>query len=269
MKSRLAWHVFTLEVRTLLNYRVDFWVNWLVGTAAQLAVAWFLWEAIFSYTEKTEIGGFTQKAMMLYYTLAVLADRAVHGQGSHVLSTDIYEGSLNRYLVYPLSLFRYKLMQNWAHTLFAVSQGMLLYAGFALIFGLPAGSGFSATNTGLALLSLMAGSALYLGMTVILEQVAFWADNVWSLNVLLSFVLRLAGGVVVPLSLFPPAAQLILEWLPFAGLVSLPIRTLMGQVGPGQWLQGMAVMAAWMVLSWSLAVLIWKRGTMKYSGVGI
>ena len=108
--------------------------------------------------------------MMLYYTLAILVDRAVQGQGKNGLSTDIYEGTLNRYLVYPVPLFRYKLIENWAHTLFSITQGMLLYLGFALIFGLPADAAFSLSAMALAIVTIFAGTALYLGMVMIVEQ---------------------------------------------------------------------------------------------------
>ena len=269
MKPRLAWQIFSLEMRNLLHYRVDFWVNWLLGTAAHLGVAWFLWEAIYGYTGKAEIGGFAQKTMMLYYTLAVMVDRAIQGAGSHNVSTDIYEGTLNRYLLYPVPLFRYKMLQGWAHTLFYLGQGMLLYFGFLLIFGLPDQAPLDAAALGMGIAAIFTAAALFLGLSMVVEQVAFWADNVWSLSVMLQFIMRLAGGVMVPLALFPQQAQDILHWLPFSAMVSFPIRSILGQLSFYEWLQGMALLAAWLLVAWAAALLVWRRGTLRYTGVGI
>ena len=269
MRPRLAWQIFSLELRNLLNYRVDFWVNWLMATAAQLAVAWFLWTAVYEYTGRESVGGYSLHAMMLYYTLAVLVDRAVQGSGRNGLSTDIYEGTLNRYLVYPVPLFRYKLLESWAHTLFAGTQGLLLLAGFTAVFGLPADAPVTVWTVALGMVTLFAAAVLFLAMSMIVEQVAFWADNVWSLSVMLQFVFRLAGGVLVPLALFPEAARDVLHWLPFSTLVHLPIAAFMGQINLDKWLEGMALMAGWAVFLWFVVLWIWKRGTLKYSGVGI
>lgn len=269
MTWRLAWQVFTLEVRNLLNYRVDFWVNWLAGTLAQLGVAWFLWQAIFTAGDTQSMGGLSFKGMMLYYTIASVVDRAVQAGGRHTISNDIYEGSLNRYLVYPIAIFRYKIMENLAHAVFFTLQGLLLLFLFALFFGIPPEAQITIAGIAMGVTAVLAASVLYLAMAMTVEQVAFWADNVWSLAVLLAITTRLLGGTLIPLALFPEAVAKMLQWTPFGVMISLPIRCLMGQVGMQEWLLGMGLIAVWSGVFWALAAWVWKRGCLRYSGVGI
>ncbi|TWW08287.1 hypothetical protein E3A20_25830 [Planctomyces bekefii] len=100
-------------------------------------------------------------------------------------------------------------------------------------------------------------------------MVAFWAENVWSLNVMLMFAIRLLGGALLPLTLFPSWAQEYLSYTPFPYLVSFPIRALMGQVSADEWMGGMGILAMWTVFTVALGALIWRRGQLRYTGVGI
>ena len=269
MRARLATHIFSLHIRNLVNYRVDFWVNWLFGIVATMAVAFFLWQAVFEQQGIESLRGYSFKGLMLYYVLALLVDKAVLGSGRGMLAADIYEGTLNRFLLYPVNLFGYKLAEQWASGAFAAGQGLLAWLFFVLVWGQPAEAPLSFASLAMGLTAVLAASMLFLLISFCIEMVAFWADNVWSLSVLMMFCIRLLGGSMIPLAFFPEHVQAWLHWLPFSVLSSFPIRCLMGQVGPAEWSQGLLMIAGWMLLFAVLARLIWKRGSLRYSGVGI
>lgn len=268
---RVSWlvSVYTMELRRLFSYRMDFWTQFLGALVAQFGVAWFLWKAIYAESGATEIGRFSFTGMMIYYLAAPLAAKTIQSAEIGDISQEIYDGSLTRYLVYPVSFFRYKLAAGLAPASVFAAQGALVLVIAAFTVGLPPEfhvSPFSVAAGGVSILL-----ALYLHFVIVatVELVAFWADNVWSLVVILRFLTGLLGGAMLPLSLFPGWAHDLLYALPFAYFAAFPAETLLGLTTPGAWLRGMVLMALWSVAATLLYRAVWRRGMHQYSGVGI
>jgi len=57
--------------------------------------------------------------------------------------------------------------------------------------------------------------------------------------------------------------------MPWCRLVSFPIRTLLGQVGPAEWLKGLGLTAGWILVFLLAAAWLWRKGIRSYAGVGI
>ena len=124
-------------------------------------------------------------------------------------------------------------------------------------------------TTGVATVLVALANLLGFLLRFTVMLVAFWADNVWSLNVMLRFTSELLGGLMLPLSLFPDWAREALMWTPFPYLFYLPVMALMGDVGPGDFARAVTVSAAWVVICALAALAVWRRGTLAYTGVGI
>jgi ABC-2 type transport system permease protein len=269
--TALRWvpHAWSVEVRKLLSYRTDFWIDFAGSLVVQVVMAYFLWRAIFEARQVTVIGGYTFGSMMLYYLLVPLVEKITRGQEMGFLSTEIYDGSLNRYLVYPVNLFAYKLVQHAAIATLALAQLVMILGGAVLVLGRPEGIDLGVFHVLAGLGAAAVAGVLYFLLAGCLEMVAFWADNVWSLSVMLRFAIRLLGGGMIPLALFPAWSIPVLERMPFAYLLSFPIRTLMGEVSAAEYAAGMLTLVAWIVVFAALTALVWRRGTLQYSGVGI
>lgn len=68
----LATRVVSTELRKILAYRSDFWVNFLGQALVQLFIARALWEAIFLANDVKEMQGMTLPQLTLYYLLTPL-----------------------------------------------------------------------------------------------------------------------------------------------------------------------------------------------------
>lgn len=263
-------HVASLEARKAMSYRADFWINVVVSFFAQLGVVWYLWEAIFRGTGKATIGGWDLPGMLQYYVLVILAGKLVRGQEFMAgVSQDIYDGGLSRYLLYPVSYNRFKYAQHLGALLPALVQLALFMALMPLF---PAQLGAFRPGPAQLLMgfsALAAGNLLYYMLLLPLQAVAFWADNVWSLTVLMRFTSGLLGGSLLPLSLFPEQARAWLDWLPFRCLFDVPVGALMGRLSVAAWAGGLLLSLGWSALLWGLARLVWRRGERGYTGVGI
>ncbi|MCI0650354.1 MAG: ABC-2 family transporter protein [Planctomycetes bacterium] len=270
MTPRLFWLVYSTETRKLMTYRVDFWITAVLNFVVSITVPYFLWTAVFESAGMATVAGYTLHEMVLYYCLAVLLGRVVRGSDQlRDISTDIYEGSLSRYLLYPAGYLPFKYAQHLANLLPSVLQLALLGPAIAGVIGLPASVAISWGSIFLALAAVAIGNALYYLMSFTLQTVAFWADNIWSLIVMMRIAASLLGGLLIPLSCFPEWAQAVLAWTPFPCLYHLPVNALLGKSTFAQAAAGLATSLAWCVLFFGAARLIWRRGTLQYTGVGI
>jgi len=270
MRPHLFWKIKSLESRTRMSYRVDFWINVAVGFIVEFGIAWYLWQAIFAQSGSDKIGGYTFNGMVVYYLAVILVGKLVRTnrfEGS--VSSDIYEGSLNRYIIFPAPYFPFKYAQHLG-TLIPAALQFLLFGGL-MLFVLDLPTEMAPTPSGLAMAcgAIALGNLLYCILDYVIQLIAFWADNVWSLDVAKWFVASLLGGYMVPLSVFPGWLRGPLEMLPFRFFFDFPARALTNQLEPVEWAGGMALGAAWCVAFAVAARSVWNRGRLRYTGVGI
>ena len=269
MSWNLALRLFALEFKRAIAYRAEFWVGFLGNILSQFGIAYCLWAAMFAGLGRTLLQGFTLPDMALYYLLIPLVERVVMGPEMSHISDEIYEGTLTRYLVYPVSFFRFKYISALAQSFVFAGQMAVVVGVFLLIFGVPPAFHITLMGIALAVLASAFGTLLYFVLAACLEMVAFWADNVWSLMVLNKLVLHFLGGGLLPLAFFPDALQTALQFTPFPYLVSFPLRFIMGGMALSEALKGFGVMSFWILILSLSAAVIWRRGVRQYAGVRI
>ncbi|MCB0385329.1 MAG: ABC-2 family transporter protein [Bdellovibrionales bacterium] len=261
--------VLSMELRKIFSYRVDFWLQVVGGFVSQFVVAYFLWLAIFEHNQAKQIGGYSFSMMVAYYILAPFVDRIIRANNAFVISQEIYEGSLSRYLIYPVNYLGFRFVSTLAHALVGMVQ-MILGVGVILaIWGRPEELSIGWAGLGMGIVSCLMSIFVYYLMASTIEMVAFWADNVWSLLVMLQFSSAFLGGGLIPLTVFPEWVQGGLLYTPFPYLIGYPIQAFMGRLSYGEWAQGILISLLWtlplmMALGW-----VWNRGRRSYTGVGI
>ena len=270
MRPRLFWHVSSLEARTGMSYRVDFWLNVVVEFATQFVIVYFLWQAMFLESGRDAIGGRTFQGTIVYYLAVILLGKLVRGLAfDGAISNDIYEGGLNRYLIFPVSYLPFKYAQHLGRMVPSVLQFAIFGAVAVLLLDLDTPPHVTFASVAMALAAVALGNLLHFLLFFPIDSIAFWADNVWSLRVGLRLISNLLGGYVLPLSVFSVEFRSVLHALPFRYLFDFPARLLLGEIGVGEWVVGMAVCAAWCYVFSAISWLVWRRGRMRYTGVGI
>ena len=260
--------VVSLEFRKILVFRTEFWVTFLGQALVQLVIAISLWGAIFEQQNVSEMNGFTLPMLTLYYVIVPIGSRILTGENIGFLSREIYDGTFTRYLLYPLSWFQYKTLTYFSYSLFYSLQLIVFFLGYQFFLA----GGVTANEVGNLFLGIglfLISSLMYLLMSVSVELLALWADNIWSLMVMLRFFSNFLGGALIPMAFFPEQAQVILSYTPFPNLVSLPAKTIMGLSTTAEIFHGLIVIAFWAVVLSLVVNLLWKKGQKNYSGVGI
>ncbi len=270
MSPRLFVQVVLIEARSRMSYRVDFWINAFATFAVEIGLAWFLWSAMFRESGHGTIAGYDLHGMLVYYLAVILFGRIVRGpELTGRVSNDIYEGGLNRYLVFPTSYFAFKYAQSLGSLVPALIQLVLLAALFPVLAREGAGVALSPLSAAMALLSLAAANLLYFTMGFPIQCVAFWADNVWSLAVCLRFTCALLGGALLPLAVFPSGLRAVVDVLPFRYLYDAPVGALLGRTSVSAWATGLVLTLGWTLVFALPARAVWRRGSLQYSGIGM
>ena len=274
MGPRLFWHVFTTEARRQMSYRADFWLSTFVGLIAGIVIPYFLWSNIYALSGQSRIGEYSFEGMLIYYIAAVLLSRVVQGPDLvQNLADDIYDGELSRYLVYPTRYLPFKYAQHVGGTLPGLTQlamfGTLFTVLLAVLSAPPEELAVTPWTAIGCAVSVALGNLLYFLLGYPLQAIAFWADNVWSLTVAQRWLVMLLGGYMLPLSVFPDGVRPVLDLLPFRFFYDFPARVFLGEIDAAGWVQGLAMMGIWGLVAWLLGRILWHRGQLQYTGVGI
>jgi len=268
VRGALLRDLLTTEIRRRMSYRGDFWISAISSLAVRLGVAWFIVKAVFAGSGRPAIGGFGEPEMFLYYAAVILVGKIVQSTDlEQGVSQDIYEGGLTRYLLYPVPYGVVKYVQQVGAMGPAALQILLFGAWIPFVVGFPGDVSIASIAMGIG--AIVMANLLNFLITYPIQLVSFWAENVWSLMVMHRFASALLGGMLVPLSLFPGGARLLLEALPFRYLFAFPVETLLGRISPAEWAVGMAIGLGWCGVLALIGRAVWRRGTLQYTGVGI
>jgi ABC-2 type transport system permease protein len=261
--------VVATELRKILAYRSDFWVNFVGQILVQLLVARALWGAVFAARGVDSLQGLDLPTLTLYHLLAPMVMKCLFGENIGFLSTDIYQGGLNRYIVWPMPALGYKFVTYMTYAAFYALQTGLLYWVGRLILKETTPELAELLRLFVGLAYLLLAAALCFCFMALCEMASFWADNTWSLGVMLRFIVTFLGGGSLPLAFFPEAAQTVLGLLPFAAMVSVPVNFVLGRGSLTELLQGLAVLAIWSIPLALTVGYVWRRGNLRYTGVGM
>lgn len=260
-------HLVASEIRKILAFRSDFWITFLGQALIQLLIARALWQSIFESTGQKVMKGFTLDSMTLYYLIVPLGSRMITGENMGFLSREIYEGTFTRYLIYPISFFHYKIITYLTYSAFYGLQLSLIFILFQTYHGNLSLEVFYNLLNGLFF--FMVASLAYAHLSIFIELLAIWADNIWSLMVMVRFLVFFLGGAYMPLGFFPTGLNEVLKFTPFPSIIGLPVMTMMGQTTGKEQLLALGVLLLWAFLFGLFSRLLWKKGQYQYAGVGI
>ena len=97
---------------------------------------------------------------------------------------------------------------------------------------------------------------------------AFWTDQSQGLWGLYFSVWMLLSGYIAPLEMFPPVIRDVLDWLPFRGMIAVPVELLCGFLTVEEALGDLALVAAWIAVLLVVVRSVWHRGLRRYGAFG-
>jgi len=228
----------------------------------------FLWGTIFE-TVSGKIAGYSYHDFIAYYLLTMVARAfsSMPGLASGI-AAEIRDGTIKKYLIQPIDMIGFLLLNRLAHKL--VYYGVAILP-FALVFflcreffpALPDGETIFAFVLAL-LLSFLLG--FFLEATIGL--IGFWFLEVSSLLFIYMLFNFFFSGHMFPLDILPEPWNYLIEATPLQYLAYFPAAVWLGKVEGSQLIAALWLEAAWVAFFMITCRIAFNRGIKRYSGFG-
>ncbi|MEM4247809.1 MAG: ABC-2 family transporter protein [Candidatus Nanoarchaeia archaeon] len=256
--------VARIEIKEMIAYKFEVLI-WAILNPIIVGVYYFLWHAIYAYSEQTIIGGFTFEGLMCYYTLIFVVSIMTWTNVDQELAHRVRDGYLAVSLIRPLSIFKRFLYHKISGTAFAfAAQAIPLLVMGAVFFHLTT----SATNLALFIISAILAMILMFTFVFFVGLSSFWLTQYSGVRMLRSGAVWFLSGNIIPLSFFPASWQAVSSVLPFQYMSYSPVQIFLGKYELAAALSVIAIQLTWLFIILGLTVLGWRTALKRFSAVG-
>lgn len=228
-----------------------------VVVTAVLAALW----AAAAHANGGDLEGYDARALAWYIVASEAATVALNIRMIQQIGDDIGTGAIAVELLRPAPVLGVRVATELGRTLprllACVVAGTLL--GLATV-----GSPPNAVGALLAAPALVLAVACNITAQHAFAALAFWLRDAKSTWYLYQKFVFIAGGMLIPIELFPPAMQSVVKVLPFVAMSYVPARLLSGAVEPHL----LAVQAGWLVVLSGVATGVFAAGQRRLQVVG-
>lgn len=260
------WLLIKNTLEEYFVYRLNF-LLWRFRSFIFFLTLFFFWSAI--YQNQTELFGY-QKAQMLTYVIGVAFLRGiVMASRSTDLEADIYSGRISTFLLKPLRPRKFYFTRDIADKFLNISfilieVSLVLYL-FKPDFWFPQNLSTYLFFLTLVLMSMF----LFFFINLIAASIAFWTGAVWAPRwVIMLVLLEFMSGAVFPIDILPTWMAKIILLTPFPYLIFFPLKVWLEQVSIVEIIPVTMIMIFWLVITFSLSQLVWRKGLKTYSAWG-
>jgi len=266
--------VLRISIAERLAYRVDFALGTLMRFLP-IVTQIFLWDAIFKGMggDNNFVGSesvrYNYRDLIAYYLLTMVgrAFSSMPGLAGSI-ARDIRDGTVKKYLLQPVDMLGFLLVNRLAHKL--VYYGIAV-APFALVFWLCSGyfNGWPDAETLLAFLAALAMSFL-LGffLEATLGMISFWFLEISSLLFVYMLINFFFSGHMFPLDMLPGFWPLVMKLIPLQYLAYFPAAVFLQKVTGWELALGLAMEAFWVAFFYATARISFHYGVRRYSAFG-
>ena len=261
------WTILRIGLEERLVYRGDFALGTLMRFLP-IVTQIFLWGTIFE-TISGRISGYSYHDFIAYYLLTMVARAfsSMPGLASGI-ATEIRDGSVKKYLIQPIDMIGFLLLNRLAHKLiyYVVAIGP-----FALVFFLCR-SYFPSLPTGETVvafaISLVMGFLLGFFLEAAIGLIGFWFLEVSSLLFVYMLFSFFFSGHMFPLDILPYPWNYVFESLPLQYLAYFPAAVWLGKIEGQSLVIALWIEAAWVLFFIVVCRIAFHRGVKRYSGYG-
>ncbi len=212
--------------------------------------------------------GYSFSQLITYYLLVVVISRLTNHYFDQGMQNEIRDGSFSRYLLKPLPMPISFLAPSVGGKLFHFLF-LFLPIILAIMFFMQGNINLPTfTNFLLFCVSLISAFFIQYSLSVVVTTFAFYLEQSSAFMHAKWVLENVAGGYVIPLSIYPLWAQSILNFLPFKYLYYIPASIFLGKISVGDSLLELVRSFMWVAVLLFISHSFWKNGVKKYSSAG-
>ena len=257
--------VFLSRLKNLAEYRVNFWLK-IVRPLLMVAAVGSLWLVLFRVSGRDVIGGFTRTSFIIYLlTIRFIAVFSPGGACISEMNEEIRTGNLALRLVRPIHYLVFLFFRNLPVPLVSGLAGLTLVTLFALLLGASVPTGWSALLFVLSVVATITTQyAVFQGIGIL----SFWIYDIFPLERFYRTINGLLSGEMIPLTVFGPSVQAVLQFLPFASLAFIPGGIYTGVFPTALAVKLVATQYFWALMLWLLVMYSYRAGLRKFEAQG-
>jgi len=246
-------------------YRFHFYIT-LITSPLQLLIYYFLWKSIFSYSGQETIKGFTFEVMISYYALNMIVSFFTWSNVDEWLEKDVRHGELISSLLRPFKIIYYYFFNLLGISSLAIILEIIpLFLIAIFFFGLNIAPIFYFIAF---LVSLILALLISFLVSYITGMTTFWFNQISGIRRVKRVLVVFLSGGMIPLTFFPEVFQKISSYLPFQYMRFTTINIYLQNYTHLETIMTLGVQAAWILLLYAIAELIWYKAFRKFAGAG-
>lgn len=222
-----------------------------------------LFAATYSSTGADEFDGMTYVQLVWCMSLIqCFESSATEPHVPRIIEDEVKSGALAYSLNKPYS---YPFFQFFAFLGRGVSNMMInLMVSLSLPYFLVGPLQVSTTGLMVGLAMMFLGFVLYFLITLVIGLLAFWIEDVNSIDWLFRACSMIFGGAILPLALFPDSIKTVAEYLPFGQLYYSAARLIV-HFDYDVFIKFFTAQCIWLAIFWVLAIWILREGVKRVS----
>ncbi|NLS91383.1 MAG: ABC transporter permease [Planctomycetaceae bacterium] len=277
MPARTAvwWTILRISLEERLVYRGDFALGTLMRFLPILTQV-FLWWAVFTAAstgqsiDQTRIVGYSYHDFIAYYLLTMVsrAFSSMPGLASGI-ARDIRDGTVKKYLIQPIDMLSFLLLNRMAHKVVYYTVATLPFAFVFYLCGDFFPNGWPEPQVMAAYVaSLLMAFLLGFFLEATIGMIGFWFLEVSSLLFVYMLFNFFFSGHMFPIDMLPGFWGEVVRIIPLQYLAYFPAAVFLGKVEGPELIQGLWIQFAWVVLFMFTSRAAFHLGVRRYSGFG-
>ncbi len=258
--------IFLLHFQNLLAHRGRS-IVWLFIALVEALIYLAFIRGVFQ--EHSSLSHWTLPSVSAYYFLlvATAATLMTHIEVK-ILHDDIELGQIDGRLLKPFSYYWQNFYFEIPYRFFQGVLGILLCVGLSMVFGVTIFSPLSMFQIGLCCLIFLLAYFISFTFKMIVGILSFITTDIRGLNELLTILIIIFAGYILPINLLPGILESIAYALPFAYIIYYPIVALLGQLSVPMMLQVIGIQIAWLVGFAFVYKIVWRSVLRQFASVG-
>ncbi|MBI3534246.1 MAG: ABC-2 family transporter protein [Deltaproteobacteria bacterium] len=218
---------------------------------------WYLWKTLYLRIDSTKLG-YSFNELLLYLFDVQWISFCISANISEKISSDIRSGTLSIYLARPVHYLPAQFAGFFGQIIFVLVIGIipLVCVHWLLSSKIPNPLCFFPV--------LLGAGVVHFLLEACIGSTSFWMDKVFGLKHLLMTFFNLAGGKLIPISLFPSWFIKISFLSPLRAIYFEPVRTLASQNSITTVSTTIVLQGVWVILLTFILFRIWKKGAVVY-----
>jgi len=260
--------IFFIHLQNTFEQRSVMFVYFLMSLINPLIFVLF-WQGATS-GGRSIIPGWDFSAIVSYYFYFTILNGLLMAHPEYDVSRlHIKEGNLVMFLLKPVSYFLqiFFLEFSWRFLRFFFGfMTILLFYTFWRGYIIPVHN--SLLGWILVCVVLFLGFMVSFTIKMVMGVTAFWLTDTTGFYDFMEVIFMVFGGFILPLGLLPPPINVFSISLPFAYVLYFPVIVLEGKIPVDGIVHVIVMQLLWIVISFSLYELLWRKGIQKFTAVG-